>query len=93
MNIVRSDKNGGGTRRTENKDFSGCSKLACDGSSLHLPHFIAHPHAPEAKRYLLLFVLHGTPTALRPDDHGRLADFFGVDERALGVRNPWKGAV
>lgn len=38
------------------------------------------------------FVLHATPTALQPDDHRRLADIFGVAERALGVRILWKDA-
>lgn len=43
--------------------------------------------------YLRRFVLHGTPTMLHADDHRRLADFFGVDERALGVRDLWKDAA
>ena len=39
--------------------------------------------------YLSRFVLHGVPAALRPDEHRRLADYFGLDERALGVRDLW----
>jgi len=41
--------------------------------------------------YLRRFVLHGVPTALRPDEHRRLADYFGLDERGLGVRDLWTG--
>jgi hypothetical protein len=44
-----------------------------------------------ADHYLWRFVRHGSPRALQPDDHRRLADFFGVDERALGVRDLWHG--
>ena len=44
-------------------------------------------------RFLRRFVFHGVPSALQPDDHRRLADFFGVDERALGVRDLWKNAA
>lgn len=39
--------------------------------------------------YLRRFVTEGEPAALRPDEHRRLADFFGLDERALGVRDLW----
>lgn len=39
--------------------------------------------------YLRRFVLYGVPTALRPDEHRRLADYFGLDERGLGVRELW----
>lgn len=39
--------------------------------------------------YLRRFVTDGVPAALRPDDHRRLANYFGVDERALGVRDLW----
>lgn len=39
--------------------------------------------------YLRRFVTDGEPAALRPDEHRRLADFFGLDERALGVRDLW----
>lgn len=42
--------------------------------------------------YLRRFVVHGSPRALQPADHQRLADFFGVDSRALGVRDLWKDA-
>ena len=41
--------------------------------------------------YLRRFVVDGTPIALRPDEHRRLADYFGLDERALGVRDLWVG--
>lgn len=39
--------------------------------------------------YLRRFVVSGLPIALRPDEHRRLADYFGLDERALGVRDLW----
>lgn len=39
--------------------------------------------------YLRRFVVYGTPIALRPDEHRRLADYFGLDERGLGVRDLW----
>lgn len=42
-------------------------------------------------RFLRRFVLHGVPTALQADDHRRLATFFGLEERDLGVRDLWKG--
>jgi hypothetical protein len=44
-------------------------------------------------RFLRRFVVHGVPSALHPDDHRLLADFFGVEERALGVRDLWKDAA
>lgn len=40
--------------------------------------------------YLRRFVTDGVPAALRPDEHRRLADYFGLDERALGVRDLWE---
>lgn len=40
-------------------------------------------------RYLAAFVRNGTPAALTEREHGALADFFGVDSRALGVRLLW----
>lgn len=40
--------------------------------------------------YLGRFVADGVPAALRPEEHARLADFFGVDQRALGVRDLWR---
>jgi hypothetical protein len=40
--------------------------------------------------FLRRFVLHGVPTELHADDHRQLADFFGLDERGLGVRDLWK---
>lgn len=39
--------------------------------------------------YLSRFVSKGCPKALRSDEHRSLAEFFGVDERALGVRDLW----
>jgi len=39
--------------------------------------------------YLRRFVTDGTPIALKPDEHRRLADYFGLDERGLGVRDLW----
>lgn len=42
--------------------------------------------------YLGRFVADGVPAALRPEEHARLADFFGVDQRALGVRDLWRRA-
>ncbi|MGR6327716.1 hypothetical protein ACU5AX_01485 [Sphingomonas sp. XXL09] len=42
--------------------------------------------------YLRRFVVEGEPAALRPDEHRRLADFYGLDERALGVRDLWSDA-
>lgn len=35
------------------------------------------------------FVTGAGPAALRPDEHRRLADYFGLDKRALGVRDLW----
>lgn len=42
--------------------------------------------------YLGRFVADGVPAALRPEEHRRLADFFGVDDRALGIRDLWRQA-
>ncbi len=39
--------------------------------------------------YLRRFVTHGVPVALRPDEHRRLADYFGLTERQLGIRDLW----
>ncbi|TPG14345.1 hypothetical protein [Sphingomonas oligophenolica] len=39
--------------------------------------------------YLGDFVRRGTPTALSIQEHRRLADYFGVDDRALGIRDLW----
>ncbi|WP_380925514.1 helix-turn-helix domain-containing protein [Sphingomonas leidyi] len=41
------------------------------------------------KAYLQQFVKRGTPRRLDEDDRLRLAQFFGVDERELGAREPW----
>lgn len=40
-------------------------------------------------RYLDRFVRKGRPAALTRDEHAKLAAFFGVDERALGIRDLW----
>jgi len=39
--------------------------------------------------YLSRFINDGVPRALRPDEHHRLATFFGVGDRALGIRDLW----
>ena len=39
--------------------------------------------------YLATFVREGHPAALNAADHRMLANFFGVDDRALGVRDLW----
>lgn len=39
--------------------------------------------------YLACFVREGHPVALAERDHSTLADFFGVNERALGIRELW----
>lgn len=39
--------------------------------------------------YLGRFLDHGVPVALAPDDHRRLADYFGLTERELGIRDLW----
>jgi hypothetical protein len=39
--------------------------------------------------YLSCFVREGHPVALSADDHRALADFFGLRERDLGVRELW----
>jgi hypothetical protein len=43
--------------------------------------------------YLRRFVNGDGPIALRAEEHRRLADYFGVDERALGVRDLWAADV
>ncbi|MEH3120363.1 MAG: hypothetical protein PGN16_00050 [Sphingomonas phyllosphaerae] len=40
--------------------------------------------------YLAAFVRIGKPAALTEAEHRQLADFFGLDERALGVRELWR---
>lgn len=40
-------------------------------------------------RYLDTFVRDGRPTALTSSEHERLAAYFGVDPRALGIRDLW----
>ncbi|WP_288935460.1 hypothetical protein [uncultured Sphingomonas sp.] len=42
--------------------------------------------------YLRRFVVDGVPRALQTDEHRRLSDFFGLDERALGIRDLWSRA-
>lgn len=39
--------------------------------------------------YLACFVREGHPVALSAHDHRMLANFFGLDERELGVRDLW----
>lgn len=39
--------------------------------------------------YLRRFVTDGIPLALRPEEHRRLADYFGLKERDLGIRDLW----
>lgn len=42
-----------------------------------------------ADGYLGRFIDHGVPAALSADDHRRLADYFGLTERELGIRDLW----
>lgn len=39
--------------------------------------------------YLHRYLHDGVPAALSPDDHRRLADYFGLTERELGIRDLW----
>ena len=39
--------------------------------------------------YLRRFLIEGVPVALAPDDHRRLADYFGLTQRELGIRDLW----
>lgn len=39
--------------------------------------------------YLARFVREGVPIALTRSEHSILADFFGVDERGMGIRDLW----
>lgn len=39
--------------------------------------------------YLARFVREGVPIALTRREHSILADFFGVDERGMGIRDLW----
>ncbi len=41
--------------------------------------------------YLHRFIHQGVPVALCADDHRRLADYFGLTERELGIRDLWVG--
>jgi hypothetical protein len=41
--------------------------------------------------YLRRFLVDGVPVALAPDDHRRLADYFGLTQRELGIRDLWVG--
>ncbi len=43
--------------------------------------------------YLQQFVTRGSPKRLGEDERLRLAQFFGIDERELGAREPWTPAV
>jgi hypothetical protein len=40
--------------------------------------------------YLQQFVTKGSPKRLGEDERLVLAQFFGVDERELGAREPWR---
>jgi len=40
--------------------------------------------------YLQQFVTRGSPKRLGEDERLVLAQFFGVDERELGAREPWR---
>lgn len=40
--------------------------------------------------YLQQFVMRGSPRRLAEHDRRRLARHFGVDERQLGAREPWR---
>lgn len=42
-----------------------------------------------ADGYLHRFLHDGVPIALSADDHRRLADYFGLTERQLGIRDLW----
>jgi hypothetical protein len=39
--------------------------------------------------YLRRFIVDGVPVALPPDHHRRLADYFGLTQRELGIRDLW----
>lgn len=39
--------------------------------------------------YLGRFLNDGVPVALAADDHRRLAEYFGLTERELGIRDLW----
>lgn len=41
--------------------------------------------------YLRRFIHEGVPVALCAEDHRRLADYFGLTERQLGIRDLWCG--
>lgn len=42
--------------------------------------------------YLQQFVACGSPRKLDEDDRLKLAQFFQIDERELGARDPWSPA-
>jgi hypothetical protein len=60
--------------------------LIASGASSHaaLSRMLGRPRG-----YLARFINDGVPRALRPDEHHRLATFFGVGDRALGIRDLW----
>jgi transcriptional regulator with XRE-family HTH domain len=39
--------------------------------------------------YVQQFIRRGTPARLSEDDRLKLAQYFGIDERELGAREPW----
>jgi hypothetical protein len=39
--------------------------------------------------YLQQFIRRGTPSRLAEDDRLKLAQFFQIDERIFGAREPW----
>lgn len=40
--------------------------------------------------YLQQYVSRGSPRCLPEDVRGQLARYFGIDERQLGARDPWR---
>lgn len=40
--------------------------------------------------YLQQFITRGSPRRLHEDDRRKLARYFGIDERQLGARDPWR---
>ncbi|UIJ46911.1 hypothetical protein LZK98_08205 [Sphingomonas cannabina] len=40
--------------------------------------------------YIQQYLRRGSPKRLPEDERGKLARFFGVDERDLGAREPWR---
>lgn len=40
--------------------------------------------------YLQQFITRGSPRRLNEDDRRMLARYYGIDERQLGARDPWR---